>query len=451
MIDVELAVLGSGSGNAIVGKEWAGRRVAIIDDAPEFGGTCLNRGCIPTKMLAHPATVAAEVHDAARIDVHLGDPRIDWPAMRDRVFGRVDGQSASAEAWRAEQGVELVRETATFRDPHTLVTDSGTEIQARQVVIAAGSRPRIPTGIDASLVHTSDTIMRIDALPPSLLILGGGAVAAEMAHVFAAFGVDVTVAVRGDRMLGAEDELVADCYTDLATGRWRVLTGHEPVSVEADGDRRVTRFANGAAVKSALVLVAVGRIPNADRIGAQGLFDLTDDGRLVTDASLRVLSGGEPVHDVWALGDVTSPHRLKHVANHQARVVRANLRGEQLEDRLHPVPQAIFAGPEIASFGVRTQDAPVGSIVVTRDYDSTAYGWAMEDEASFVRLVVGREGRLLGAHILGPHASLLLQPLVQAASSGRTIHGLARSQYWPHPALSEVVENALLDAEKELT
>lgn len=450
MTHVELAVLGSGSGNAIVGKEWAGRRVAIIDDAAEFGGTCLNRGCIPTKMLAHPATVAAEVHDAARIDVHLGDPRVDWPAMRDRVFDRVDAQAEGAERWRREQGVVLVRETTRFRDAHTLETAAGRTITADQVVIAAGSRPFVPDGIDAELVHTSDSIMRIDALPASLTIIGGGAVAAEMAHIFSGFGVDVTVVIRGDRMLAAEDELVADCYTELAAGRWRIRTGLTPTSVEADGDARTTRCSDGTAITSEAVLVAAGRVPNSDRIGAAAVVDLDEAGLVVTDARLQALAGGVPVPGMWALGDITSRHQLKHVANHQARIVRANLRGEGLEDRLEPIPQAIFAGPEVASFGVRSQDAPAGSIVVTRDYDSTAYGWAMEDEASFARLVVGRDGRLLGAHILGPHASLLLQPLVQAASAGRTIHGLARSQYWPHPALSEVVENALLDAEKEL-
>ncbi|MFC7430079.1 MULTISPECIES: FAD-dependent oxidoreductase [unclassified Agrococcus] len=451
MIEVELAIVGSGSGNAIVGAEWAGRAVAIVDEAPAFGGTCLNRGCIPTKMLIHPADVVEAVRHGARIGVS-GTAHADWHAVQERVFGRIDGNAAASERWRlGQESVHVVREHVHLEDARTLVTASGERIRAERLVIAAGSRPRDIPGVDPALVHTSDTIMRVPELPSSLVVVGGGAIAVELAHVLSAFGVEITLVLRGDRVLSAEDEAVSDLATAAAADRWTVLRGRTVVGVEAtSGGRRVT-LDDGSTLDAGLVLNATGRVPNADALGAAALFDTHDDGRLVTDAQMRVLAGGEVVEGVYALGDVTSAHQLKHVANHQARVVRDNLRGRATEDVLAPIPQAIFGHPEVASFGVRGQDAPSDAIVVDRAFGTTAYGWAMEDESSFARLVVARDGTILGAHVAGPSAAILIQPLVLAASEGRTVHGLARSLYWPHPALTEVIENALLDAEKELS
>jgi mycothione reductase len=450
VIDVELAIVGSGSGNAIVGREWAGRPVAIVDDAPAFGGTCLNRGCIPTKMLVHPADVVEAVRSASRLGI-TGTATADWHAVQERVFGRVDANSVASEQWRlGQERVHVVREAVELVDARTLVTASGERIRAERLVVAAGSRPRELAGVDPELVHTSDTIMRVPTLPASIVVVGGGAIAVELAHVLSAFDVEITLVLRGDRVLSGEDEAVSRLATETAASRYTVLRGRTVVGVEAtSGGRRVT-LDDGSVVEAGLVLNATGRVPNADRLGASALFDTHDDGRLVTDSRMRVLAGGEVVDGVYALGDVTSPHQLKHVANEQARVVRDNLRGIPTEDLLAPVPQAVFGHPEVASFGVRGQDAPSGAVVVDRAYGSTAYGWAMEDESSFARLVVARDGAILGAHVIGPHAAILIQPLVQAASGGRGVHGLARSMYWPHPALTEVIENVLLDAEKEL-
>ncbi|WP_144717490.1 FAD-dependent oxidoreductase [Agrococcus jejuensis] len=450
MIDVELAVIGSGSGNAVVGREWAGRAVAIVDDAPAFGGTCLNRGCIPTKMLVHPADVVESVRHGARIGV-TGAATADWHAVQERVFGRIDANAAASERWRlGQEGVHVVREHVHLEDARTLVTASGERIRAERLVIAVGSRPRAIPGVDPALVHTSDTVMRIPTLPPTAVVVGGGAIAVELAHVLSAFGVAITMVLRGDRVLSGEDAAVSDLATRAAADRFTVLRGRTVVGVEAVGDDRRVTLDDGSVLDTGLVLNATGRIPNADALGAAELFDTHPDGRLVTDARLRVLAGGEPVEGVYALGDITSAHQLKHVANEQARVVRANLRGEVLEDTLAPIPQAIFGHPEVASFGVRGQDAPADAVVVDRAYSSTAYGWAMEDESSFARLVVARDGQILGAHVAGPQAAILIQPLVLAASQRQSVRGLARSLYWPHPALTEVIENALLDAEKEL-
>ena len=448
MTHFELAVLGAGSGNTVPGSRWKGRSVVLFDDGEWFGGTCLNHGCIPTKMFVRVADI---VHEASQQGLGLtGQPlTADWSAVQQRIFGRTNAISLSGEAWR-DRTTKLVRESASLVDDHTIVTASGETFTADRIVIAAGSRTRpLQCDHDPRDILTSDSVMRVDQKPGSMLIIGSGAVAAEFAHIFDAFGTEVTVAARRGRMLRAEDELVSERFTEIAEGRYRLLKNVTPVSITRIEHGLRTEFDDGTIVESDVVLNATGRIPNTDRIGAE-FFDTHDDGRLVTDAHLNVQRDGKAVEHVYALGDVTSAYGLKHVANHQARVVEQRLAGEDAADTLQPVPAATFAGPEVASFGVRGQDAPADAVVVTRDYGSTAYGWAMEDSSSFLRLVVGADGMILGAHIIGPHASMLLQPLVQAASFGQKVQGLARSQYWPHPALTEVIENALLEAEEQL-
>lgn len=448
MPHVELAVLGAGSGNTVPGAAWKGREVALFDDSEWFGGTCLNSGCIPTKMFVRVADI---VHEAQHPGLGLDGtvPKPDWHAVQERIVGRTNEISLSGEAWR-ETTTTLVRETSALSDDRTILTASGEEFTADRVVLAAGSRPRpLVCDHDPRDILTSESVMRIDQLPESMLIIGSGAVAVEFAHVFAAFGTEITVAARSSRLLRAYDDLISERFTEIASERYRVLTDASPTSIERDGDTLVTTFANGEVVRAHAVLNASGRIPNTDRIAADR-FDTDNAGRIVTDDRMRVLRDGEPVEGVYALGDIASRYGLKHVANHQARIVEAQLAGRDERDTLQPVPGAVFAGPEVAHFGLEARNAPETAVVVTQDYGGTAYGWALEDTTSFARLVVSAEGELLGAHILGPHASILLQPLVQAASFGQTVHGLARGQYWPHPALTEVIENALLQAEEQL-
>ena len=463
-LEFDIIIIGAGSGNTLIGPELAGQSIALIDDGEWFGGTCLNAGCIPTKMFVAPATIISEAADAAQLGVDVAPQSIavDWPRMRDRVFGRTDKLSRAGQRNRElkQPNVTVFRETVGFEDPHTLVSASGQRLHAARIVIAAGSRPAplLAAYEPGSGIHDSDSIMRMDDLPDSLLVIGGGAVAAEFSHVFSAFGVAVTQVVRGERLLADLDDTVADRFTSVARDSWTVLTGASVDEIDRVDDLLVATLDTGEQVAVASVLVATGRIPNTDTLNAAAVgFDLHGDGRLVVDSYQRVLAGGSPVPGIFALGDVSSPWQLKHVANQEARTVLANLvAGDDLESagdhaRPGPVPAAIFSRVEVAHFGLTRAEAPADAIVVTREFGSTAWGWAHEDTLGACTIVVDRStGSLLGAWIVGTLASVLLQPLVMAASSGRSIVGLARSMYWPHPAATEVVENALLDAEKEL-
>lgn len=450
----DLCVIGAGSGNSIVDDRFRDWSVALVDDGDRFGGTCLNYGCIPTKMFVHPADLARAPEEAGRLGVTLAAASVDWVAIRDRVFGRIDPIAEGGEAYRAGQPhVTLFREQGRFVAPRTFRVGD-TTITADRFVVAAGSRCRdagIPgTAGVADRVHTSQDVMRLAELPASLLIVGGGYVAAEFAHVFAAYGTAVTMAVRGAGVLRREDaEVTARFtrsiaeYTDLRLGV-RV----EGFAPGPSGVRATLRDADGRAhvVDVERVLLAVGRVPNSDTLDAAAAGIAVDErGFVVVDDQQRTTADG-----VWALGDVCSPAMLKHVANHEARVVQHNL--------LHPdapvradhrfVPHAVFGYPFVASVGLTEADARAAGIDVTtkvQEYADVAYGWALEDEGHCVKLVADRaSGQLVGAHIIGPEAPDLLQPLIQAMSFGLPAERMARGQYWIHPALSEVVENALL-------
>ena len=455
----DLIIVGGGSGNSIISRDLSHLSIALIDDGEHFGGTCLNAGCIPTKMFVHVADIAADALHAESLGLQVPTTNADWPSIRDRIFTRTDGLS-DAELQNRDlkiANLTVFRETFGFEHTHQLVSASGVRIHAERIVIAAGSRPRrlAAAGARGAGIYDSDSIMRIDELPGSLLIVGGGAVAVEFAHVFSALGVQVTQVVRGASLLSGSsfDAELAKAFTARASTQWKVVTGAVVESVDRDPDL-IVALDTGERITTDAVLVAIGRTPNTDTLALAGVgVDLHPDGRLAVDSRQRVLAGGEPIDGLFGLGDVSSPWQLKHVANHQARVVQHNLLNptDLIGGDPGPVPAAIFSRPQVAWFGVTGQDAPDDAVVVTRLYGTTAWGWALEDTTSFCKLIVDTTtGRLLGAHIVGAEASILIQPLVLAASLGLSVRGLARSMYWPHPAATEVIENALLDAEKQL-
>ncbi len=440
-----LAVIGTGSGNVVVPR--SGGPVAIIE-AGAFGGTCINRGCIPSKILVYTAEVAAAVRHAPEFGIGAAVTKVDWPAIRDRTFDQVDRVSAEGRRARAGQhGVTVFQGHARFTGPRELVIDDDIRISADQIVLATGATPVVPPVIAGSGVefHTSDTIMRIDELPARMVIVGGGYVAAEFAHVFSSLGVDIRLVNLGAGLLENFDPAISGRFTALARQRWDVRLSATITGVRRRGDEVAVDLQDGTTVAGDLLLVAAGRQPDTDDLGLDlAGVKLRADGRIEVDRYGRTTAAG-----IWSLGDASSPFELKHVANAEARTLAHNLGGPQ-DLRPYPhdwVPSAVFSEPQIATVGARKQDlAERGPYVeAVHAYADTAYGWAMQDTTGFCQLYGDpATGKLLGAHILGDQASLLIQPLVQGATSGQQVAELARGQYWIHPALAEVVENALL-------
>ena len=457
MTHYDLAVIGTGSGNSIVDDRFADWRVAIIEDNL-FGGTCLNVGCIPTKMFVYPADLARDARHAPALGVDTSYDGADWPAIRDRIFARID--PIAAERRRA-----IARDCPTWTctpptPPSSTTTPSpchgrggtGEQVTADQIVIAAGSRVDVAPipGLDDVDFHTSDTVMRLDSLPRRMTIIGGGYVAAEFAHVFAALGTrghpgpagPAPAARAGHGHLRAPSPSIAARQWDV-----RLDTQRDRGQAAADGTITVS-LSDGTDVETDVLLVATGRVGNADRLGLEHTsISAAEDGitRRRAPADLASTGSGR-----WETS--SNPFQLKHVANLEARTVQHNL--------LHPddlvasdhrfVPSAVFTSPQIATVGITEQHAReqgIAHVTATHDYADIAYGWAMESTPGeqFVKLIGTPDGRqILGAHIIGPQASLLIQPLIQAMSLGNDPADMARGQYWIHPAMAEVVENALL-------
>lgn len=470
----DLCVIGSGSGLAVMPPEvtehW---HTALIDPGigptEAFGGTCLNAGCIPSKMLSIPASSVAQVADARRMDVSMSTGGIDFAALQRRTFERTDAISDGGLEWQlSRENVKVYRDYANFIDSHTLRVGSET-ITADRFVIAAGSRPREidkPGFTSRTLrpfIHSSESIMRLEEVPERLVILGGGTEAAEFAHIFSALGSRVTVINRSSTLLRKMDDDVARAVTDALGKRVSVRLNQSFKAVEAAPEGGVVVSADDTSgieytYQADIVLSVIGRVPNSDTLEVENAgVKVADDGLIVTDELQRTSAP-----HIWAIGDICNQDMLKHLANVQARVVlaaiKAELAGEELtvENRPGPrdqslVPMGIYITPEVGSIGMTERDArKQGEIAVfTQKFSDTAWGWALNDEGHFAKLIARPDGTLLGAHIVGPQATSLLQPIIGAMVAGVSAREAADRQFWPHPAPVEITENALLGVAEE--
>ena len=448
--EYDLIVIGTGSGNSIIGPEMDDMRIAIVE-RDLFGGTCTNRGCIPSKMLIFPADLAEHAKHGAHLGLHTEFHGADWPDIVQRVFGRIDPIAESGRRYRIGlPNIDVYETEAHFVGDRQLEVD-GKVIGGKQVVIAAGARSFVPgvPGLADVHFHTSDDIMRIAKLPEHLVVLGGGFIAAELGHVFQALGSKVTIINRSNQLLRAQDDDIAQRFTELAAQRFdlalnarvqRVSQSRNGIAVDLDGD-------DGArTIVGDVLLVASGRIPNSDQLRVVvGGIAIDSSGFVTVDEFGRTSAPG-----VWALGDINGRYQLKHMANGEAKVLRHNVMNPDAlrEYDKRPAPHAVFGSPQIGSVGVTEREAQASGepyVAITYDYSGVAYGWAMEDTTGFCKLIGDPHTRkVIGAHIIGYQASALVQLLVQGIHLGNTADEMARGQVWIHPALPELVENALL-------
>ena len=444
----DLIIVGSGSGNSIPSylDDW---NIAIVE-RDVFGGTCLNRGCIPSKMFVYPADVALAAQSSAKLGIDTQFNGADWAAIRDRVFGLIDPIASSGRDYRATgtPNVTLIEGTAAFVDERTLDVE-GRRITAPNILLAAGARPVVPpiAGLMETGFHTSDSIMRLSELPKRLGIIGGGFIAVEMGHVFSGLGSHVTIFNRSNTLLREFDHDISTTFTSVFGERVELLLGHIPTKVERVADGIKVTCAIGETIVDEL-LVATGREPNSDLldVDAAGL-ECHHHGTVAVDDTMATNVPG-----IWAVGDLANNYQLKHLANAEAAIAFWNI--AHPDDLRHQsykaVPSAVFSNPQVATVGLTEQEALKQGrsfSVGRRDYGGTAYGWAMVDESGFAKVLVDDEtGLIIGAHVLGPQASSLIQPLIQAMQFDQRAEDVARQVFYIHPALTEVIENALLDA-----
>src|SRR5690606_23365623 len=350
-------------------------------------------------MFVYAADVATTIREASRYGIDATLDGVRWRGIRDRIFDRIDPISESGRDYRVT-GPQTTAYLghATFvgdRELEVEITNPGGRhtvgerhrITGEQVVIATGSRATVPVAIAASGVpfETSDTVMRMDELPHSMAIVGGGVIGAEFAHVFSALGVSVTQIQRGDRLLHRLDSEVGTLFTQQAQQQWDLRLNTEVTAASRTETGVRLELSRAGAVEVEVLLVATGRVPNSDGMGLEVAgVQVHPDGRVVVDEHGRTTAT-----EVWALGDVSAPLQLKHLANHEARVVAHNLaHPDDLRSFVHTnVPAAVFSHPQVAMIGMteeQAREAGYDVSVKVQRYGDTAYGWAMEDTTGVV-------------------------------------------------------------------
>jgi mycothione reductase len=429
-----------------------GVKVAVIDkDDP--GGICLTRGCIPTKILVYPAEVVRMLESARNVGIEVDIKHIDFPGIMNRMASKIKSEvNEIREALSQSPNIDYYHDVAEFKEPYQLKV-AGETIRSDRIFLCTGSRPLIPEikGLDEVRYYTSDTILNLREVPSSIAILGGGYIAAEYGHFFSAMGSEVTILGRNPQFLPQEEPEVSQLAKHEMSRHMLILTDHEVIGVasSASGKKEIVakdrEEGKERKISSDEVLVAVGRASNSDMLHPERSGIETDEkGWIKVNEYLETSA-----RNIWALGDATGNHLFKHVANYESKVVFYNaFVKEKMKVSYHAVPHAVFAHPEIAAVGLKERDAierygEEDVLIGFRRYHETAKGDAMGVKDYFVKVVLQRESRkILGAHIIGPQASVLIQEIINLMYTADQNMAPITTGMHIHPALSEVVQGA---------
>ena len=469
-MDYDLIVIGAGYGGFDAAKHAAekGLKTAIIESR-EMGGTCVNRGCVPSKALLAASGRVRELSDGEHLSsfgITPGTVQFDRQAIADHATQLVENIRANLTKTLERAGVTIVRGTAQLAGPQQVAVrqSNGVErvLSATDVLIATGSDPFVPRGIetDGLTVFTSDDAVRLESLPQWLAIIGSGYIGLEFADVYTALGCEVTMIEALDRVMPTFDpdiaklagrKLIESRDIDTRSGVFasKVIPG-SPVKIELidAGTKELVEVLEVDAV-----LVATGRVPTSAELNLAAVGVETERGFIPVDDGLRVLAGGNPVPHLWAVGDVTGKLMLAHTAAAQGVVAVENICGGSRTVDYRSIPAATFTHPEISSVGLSEADAKalaaeqgfeLGSV---RSYfKANSKALAELESDGLMKLLFRKDtGEVLGAHIFGLHAADLIQEVANAVARRQSVRELAYEVH-THPTLSEVVESAYKQA-----
>jgi dihydrolipoamide dehydrogenase len=450
MAEFDVIVIGGGTGNNVAAAAAdAGLQTALVEPGP-LGGTCLNRGCNPSKILIQAANAVNDVKDAGKFHVDASLQGVDHAAVVDEMDDLLGGIAEDmADRYREKENLTLFDEYTEFVDDRTLRLD-GEEVTGEKVVVAAGSRPIVPPidGLDDIDYLTSRDALYLRETPESLVVLGGGYIAVELGYFFESMGTDVTIIEMMDSLLPREDSEIAETFTDIAADRHEVHTGHRVTAVEdVDDGYAVHAETEGGAeltVESDEVLVALGRRPNSDSIGLDRTGIETDDnGFIRVDEQMATTA-----ENVWAQGDIADNSMFKHSGDYETRHTVANVVHEEKQTiDLSAMPHTIFTEPQIAGVGATEDELDAEDVEYVdgrAEYADSAMGRAKKLDDGFLKVLASPDGEILGSHALGYEASSLLHEVVLAMRTGATVEDVADTIH-AHPTLSKVVEAAFHD------
>lgn len=446
----DVLVIGSGSGMIVASAAVEqGFRTALVEHG-KMGGTCINVGCVPSKMLIYPADVVATLKDAGKLGINATVDSVDFNNIMTRMHTLVNHDSGhQTSAVEATPNLTWFKETGEFISDYTMQVGSHT-ITAEMIFIVSGARTAIPPikGIENIGYLTSDTVLEQQTPPKSILIVGGGYIGIEYGHFFSGIGTKTTILQRPYRVLPDEEPEISDLLKSELERRMEIYTGYEAIEAKQEGTTKTLIAKNRQdgsqkEFSAESVMVATGRVSNADILKPEKTgVKLDERGYIKVNEYLETSK-----KNIWAFGDAIGIQMFKHVANYEAGVVWHNaIHDHKVKMDFSAAPHAVFSHPQVASVGLTEEEAKQQKykiLVGKALYSETAMGAAMGFSEGFVKVVVeGETGKILGGHIIGPEASILIQEIVNAmASETGNFAPIARGMHI-HPAMSEVVQNA---------
>jgi dihydrolipoamide dehydrogenase len=451
----DVIVIGSGAG-AIMSDEAAAQdlKVALIDKGPLIGGTCLNWGCIPSKMLIYAADRIVEIEEAKKLGIEAEVKNIEFHSIMERMRkSRQESQVHIREGIKQSKNLDFYQGEGHFVGDYLLEVN-GEKLKGERIFIASGSRPLIPPiqGLENVDYLTNESVLELKEAPDSLIIIGGGYVAVEFGHFFAAMGTKVTMLEMANRLvLSAEPEISGLLQRELSK-RMKVHTNAlaEEVKESESGVAVVMKDTNTGKRRefaAQRIMMAVGRRSNADVLKVENTGVETDKkGFIKVNEYLETNQ-----KDILAIGDANGQQMFRHMANREAEIVAQNaFYGTKIRVDYSVVPNAVYSHPQIASVGLTEAQARenYNTLIGRTKYSDIAKGEAMMEKEGFAKAIVDKgSSRILGFHIIGPHAPELIQEVVNAMTSGGGIEELGQGIHI-HPALSELVQYTLNSLEE---
>jgi len=448
MKNYDVIVIGAGVGLNVTFKAVSsGLRVALIDKGNP-GGTCLNLGCVPSKVLIFPADRIVEIREAEKLGIHANITRIDLSAIMARMKRTISlGRKYLVNAIKNSENLDFYNEQAYFVDEYTLKIKNQT-IRGKKIFISSGSRPSIPPikGLEKVDYLTNESVLEVKKAPKSIIVVGGGSIASEYAHFFDAVGARVTVLEMGERLIASEEPEISHLLKKELSRRMEILTNASVLEVKRNKYGCAVlvkvKYKSTKEIVAEKIMIATGRKSNADflKLGKSGIK--TDNSNYIKVNDYLETNK----RNIWAFGDAIGKQMFTHAGDKEAEIAWHNATsGKKIRMDFMSIPYAIFTHPQVASVGLTEAEARKDhEILVGRaKYSDIVAGDTMVEKDGFAKAIVEKKtGKILGFHVIGPYASHIIQEVVNAVVNKNTVDYITNSMH-TFPSLSELIPQAL--------